>query len=40
MINCYYHDEHDNDCDPALKAIRVQALDDRLKAARLVNLKM
>ena len=40
MINCYYHDEHDNDCDPALKAIGVQALDDRLKAARLVNLKM
>ena len=40
MINCYYHDEYDNDCDPALKAIGVQALDDRLKAARLVNLKM
>ena len=32
-------DDHDNnDWDPALKAIGVQALDDRLKAARLVDL--
>ena len=37
MINHYYHD---NDCDPALKAIGVQPLDDRFKAASLINLKM
>ena len=30
----------ENDCDPALKTIGVKTLDDRLKAARLVNLQI
>ena len=45
IMNCYQHDHHDhpdngddNDCDPALKTVGVKSLDDRLKAARLVNL--
>ena len=37
--NCYLWDDDANDWDPALKAIGVKALDDRLKAAGLVNLK-